>query len=472
MQKKHNQMKSIIKGLNMSILVMLIICFMPTTSDAAGGYWQLIYSTDFSTDPGWTTNNPSRYYWVSSDSTYYMETVMGSSDYTYINTGWNQNSLQIVYDVNLSQEQWGSRLGLGIYDTLMHEDISDYLEPHFGHDDGGKEACIHYSHQSGGGAPMHYGNYMLNTWYNFELTYDKSSNTATLIVKERDTGIQFCIINATGLGTFVGLTKLGFSMIGTTSYGTAFKGKIDNVFYYNWYDYIPAIVDIHPKTLNLKSHGKWMTCYIELPDGHSVEDIDLSTVAMTAIDDEPLDPPLYREGPVGIGDEDEDGIPDLMVKFDRQDLIAILEEMVETPVDVKLTVSGELIDDTPFEGSDVVQVIHGREDTRVKLAAGPMTEKQTGVPSSFVLNECEPNPFSAQTSIRYALPLNSHVRIEIMDVSGRVVAILLDDVMNAGHHVVNWDGCDNTGKAVSSGVYFMRFKAGDHKDTEKLILLR
>jgi hypothetical protein len=216
----------------------------------------------------------------------------------------------------------------------------------------------------------------------------------------------------------------------------------------------------------------WVTCYIELPEGYSVEDIDLSTVAVTAIDDEPLNAPLYTDGPVGIGDEDEDGIPDLMVKFDRQELIVILEEMVEPPTDVKLTVSGELTDDTPFEGSDVIRVIHGREDTRPKCATGPMTGRQTGVPVSFVLKESEPNPFSVQTSIRYALPLNSHVRIEIMDVGGRVIKTLVDEVVKPGYYSTLWNGTDDRERKVPSGVYFIKCEAGEFEATEKLLLIR
>lgn len=217
----------------LSFLGIAILLLGTSLFASDGGYWQLIYSTDFSTDPGWTTNNPSRFYWVSSDSTYFIESVMGSSDYTYIYTTWNSNSFKLVYDVNILYEIWGSRLGLGLYDPQMNEDYSNYLEPHFGHDDGGKEACLHFSTQVGGGAPMYYGDYKLNTWYTFTAIYDKPSNTATLTVTEKETGIRICSIQATNLGSFSSLAKLGFSMIGTTPYGTRFKGKIDNVYYYN-----------------------------------------------------------------------------------------------------------------------------------------------------------------------------------------------------------------------------------------------
>jgi uncharacterized delta-60 repeat protein len=113
---------------------------------------------------------------------------------------------------------------------------------------------------------------------------------------------------------------------------------------------IPASVDIEPDTLNLKSKGKWITCYIELSDGYSVEDIDV--VALMQLNRAPIDSPLATVGPSEVGDHDDDGIPDLMVKFDRQELIPFLEAG-----DAELTVAGELGDGTPFEGSDTIRVI-------------------------------------------------------------------------------------------------------------------
>lgn len=116
--------------------------------------------------------------------------------------------------------------------------------------------------------------------------------------------------------------------------------------------FIEATVDIDPDTLNLKSKGKFITCYIELPEGYYVEDIDIDSVALTKVNDDLLDPPLYIVGPSEIGDYDDDGILDLMVKFDRQELIPLLEVG-----DAELAVSGELIDGPMFEGADTIRVI-------------------------------------------------------------------------------------------------------------------
>jgi len=111
-------------------------------------------------------------------------------------------------------------------------------------------------------------------------------------------------------------------------------------------DVIQAVIDIDPDTLNLKSKGKWITCYIELPGDYDVEDIDVSTIKLN--DEVPAE-----SRPTGIGDCDDDGIAELMVKFDRSAVQEILQEGNE----VEITVTGELNDGIQFEGSDAIRVI-------------------------------------------------------------------------------------------------------------------
>jgi parallel beta-helix repeat protein len=108
---------------------------------------------------------------------------------------------------------------------------------------------------------------------------------------------------------------------------------------------IPATVDIDPDTLNLRSGGKWITCYIELPEGYDVADIDVSTVLLE-------DEVRAEARPTKVGDYDDDGIPDLMVKFNRSDV----QELVEAGDEVELVVSGRC-GEVPFRGSNTIRVI-------------------------------------------------------------------------------------------------------------------
>ena len=107
---------------------------------------------------------------------------------------------------------------------------------------------------------------------------------------------------------------------------------------------VEADIDINPDTLNMNSKGKWITCYIELPEDYDVDDIDVGSILLEYL--------------LEVQHSDvQDAV--LMVKFDRQDLIIFLESVVGIipPDDVPLTVTGELKDGRRFEGSDTIRVI-------------------------------------------------------------------------------------------------------------------
>ena len=110
----------------------------------------------------------------------------------------------------------------------------------------------------------------------------------------------------------------------------------------------PAIVDIMPDTLNLKSKGNFVTCYIELPEGYNAGDIDPETATLT-IGETTIEAEL---SPTQIGDYNDNSIPDLMVKFDRQSVQDACD-----PGAVEITVCCETYDGSSFEGTDTVLVI-------------------------------------------------------------------------------------------------------------------
>jgi hypothetical protein len=117
---------------------------------------------------------------------------------------------------------------------------------------------------------------------------------------------------------------------------------------------ISADIDIDPDALNLRSKGRFVTVYIEL-EGADVRDIDASSIRLNDIVSPVLD---ERYGFVAsedsyIVDHDEDGLPERMVKFWRSEVQAILD--VGTVVTI--TVSGNLVDGTPFKGTDEIRVI-------------------------------------------------------------------------------------------------------------------
>ena len=88
------------------------------------------------------------------------------------------------------------------------------------------------------------------------------------------------------------------------------------------------------------------------------------------------------------------------------------------------------------------------------------------------LEQNYPNPFNGTTTIAYTIGERSHVDIRLYDPAGRLVKTIETAVRGQGRHAVVWNGKDNSGHAVASGVYFCRLKAGKVMQTRKVIYLR
>lgn len=122
----------------------------------------------------------------------------------------------------------------------------------------------------------------------------------------------------------------------------------------------------------------------------------------------------------------------------------------------------------------------GRSGVRKKLklvVGGEAFVSQAGgmplVPEAFELQQNFPNPFNPSTTIRYTLPEEARVTLVIYDLLGRQVRTLLRDAQhNAGYHTAVWDGRDDAGRPVASGVYLYRIEAGAHQGTRKMVLVK
>ena len=88
------------------------------------------------------------------------------------------------------------------------------------------------------------------------------------------------------------------------------------------------------------------------------------------------------------------------------------------------------------------------------------------------LDQNRPNPFNPTTVIGYAIPIESRVRIAVYDLNGRLVRVLVDEVRPPGEHDAVWDGRNEKGLFVGSGVYFCRMEAGSFNETRKLVVLK
>jgi hypothetical protein len=83
-----------------------------------------------------------------------------------------------------------------------------------------------------------------------------------------------------------------------------------------------------------------------------------------------------------------------------------------------------------------------------------------------------PNPFNPVTTIKFALVKDENVVIEIYSIKGQKIATLLSSSMRAGEHLITWNGKDDNGNSVVSGIYFYRMQAGEHISIKRMMLLK
>jgi len=161
-----------------------------------------------------------------------------------------------------------------------------------------------------------------------------------------------------------------------------------------------------------------------------------------------------------IGNATDTRLPGRPVPPDLLDFEGVLGQFNATRADTGYQL-------TPVDTTDIL--------SRTGIAA----DQPTGLPRQFALLANYPNPFSANgtfgnpaTVIRYDLPKNIHVKLVIYDLLGKKVRTLVDAEEAAGFRQITWDGANDAGVRVVSGVYLYRIEAGDFTMTRKMILMK
>ena len=128
--------------------------------------------------------------------------------------------------------------------------------------------------------------------------------------------------------------------------------------------------------------------------------------------------------------------------------------------------------DTLFVGGDFTQA-GGRYAVGVSSwATAGAVDAGEPAPRSALGLRATPSPFADKTTLRWSLPHASHVRAQVFDLAGRVLATLHDGALPAGTHARAWDGRDADGRAAPPGVYLVRVTAGDHVEHGRVVRLR
>jgi PKD domain-containing protein/putative Ig domain-containing protein/flagellar hook capping protein FlgD/HYDIN/CFA65/VesB family protein len=155
-----------------------------------------------------------------------------------------------------------------------------------------------------------------------------------------------------------------------------------------------------------------------------------------------------------IGDMDLDGFPDLDVYFTRTDLNALLSNVPNNTV-VTIDVTGDV------QTSTGTLPVHGTKLVTVKSSGNAVDVA------------AYPNPFNPQTNIAYTTRVSGTVTMHIYSIDGRLVRTLKQgEYTDAGTHEVTWNGVDNLGRRVPSGVYFVKTTVGSDTSVFKLAIMK
>jgi len=176
---------------------------------------------------------------------------------------------------------------------------------------------------------------------------------------------------------------------------------------------------------------------------------------------------------VSMGDLDSLNFPEITeneLKIVYSDIYAIMDQ----------SYLSHWTDPSNISGTWIVQASDGK--ITIEAENGPFNltvnenvlsiEDDNLIPEAYTLHQNFPNPFNPVTTIQYDLPERSDVLLTIYDILGRQVRTLVRGVEEPGYRSIVWDGSDDFGGPVSTGVYLYQIKAGDFTQTRKMLLLR
>jgi hypothetical protein len=171
------------------------------------------------------------------------------------------------------------------------------------------------------------------------------------------------------------------------------------------------------------------------------------------------------EDPCECTTDSADGFMDFHLKFATQELVESLEAQLQRPLEhgevIVLTLTATTYDGTNIEGTDCIVAI----DRKVV----PIS---TEIASLSCLSGNHPNPFNPDTEISFSLAQRARVSLIVYNILGERVKTLVNAEMVSGNHTVRWDGRDEGGNSVASGIYFYRFSTDRHFETKRMLLLK
>ncbi len=117
---------------------------------------------------------------------------------------------------------------------------------------------------------------------------------------------------------------------------------------------------------------------------------------------------------------------------------------------------------------NVLTILSGNSDSPVSVN----DEENLLLPKKFELYQNYPNPFNPSTSIRFAIPVNSDVELQVFNIIGQKVVTLVNKRLSIGEYMIEWDGTSTSGNKVASGIYFYQLVTENYTSSKKMLLLK
>ena len=122
---------------------------------------------------------------------------------------------------------------------------------------------------------------------------------------------------------------------------------------------------------------------------------------------------------------------------------------------------------------DDIRLVAVAEPTRLPVATAVLEEHPTALPQGYSLEQNYPNPFNSETVIRFEMREKQEVELAVYNLAGQKLVHLIEGSREPGVHTVRWNGRDERGSELASGVYVYRLQAGKELiATRKVALVR
>ena len=222
-------------------------------------------------------------------------------------------------------------------------------------------------------------------------------------------------------------------------------------------------IDIKPGSdenpINLKSNGNIPVAIITTSIANGDEfDFDATTVDPLSVEFGP-DGAKECHGRGHIEDFDHDGDLDMVLHFRTQ------ETGIQSG-DVEAILTGSTYEGINISGSDIITVRGG------KLKKTFSNNMNTNMPESYFIHQNYPNPFNPSTIIQFGIPTEEYVSIEIFNISGKKVRSLSTGVISAGYHEVMWDGKNDNGIQIPTGIYFCKISSRNFQKNIRMLYIK